>query len=76
MVESTPPLIPSTNVFRPDSRKQDWMKLTRRSISACTESGPVNGAQTLSAVAISCWRLCMNLSSGDMKALLKHKTLT
>ena len=54
VVESTPPLIPSTSVFMPDSRRQDWMKRIRRSISVCTDSGPVKGAQTWSAAAISC----------------------
>ncbi|MNR13766.1 hypothetical protein D3C85_1301930 [compost metagenome] len=59
MVESTPPLMPSTRTLRPDLRRQSLMKVLRRSISATIAASSAKGGTTSRALAISCWRLLL-----------------
>src|SRR5690606_31999344 len=63
VVESTPPLMPSTRTLRPDCLRVFLMKVLRRSISALNAASSANGGTTSRAAAISAWRLLMSGSS-------------
>src|SRR5690606_35190296 len=63
VVESTPPLMPSTSTFRPEFLRQSLMKRLRRSTSATRAASSAKGGTTSRAAAISAWRLLMAGSS-------------
>src|SRR5690606_15044348 len=63
VVESTPPLMPSTRVLSPALCRHCLMNALRRSISASSWLRSANGGTTCKAAAISVWRSVMLMSS-------------